>query len=495
MLDVNLNNTEPKHVERINPQITVDTSGNIVWVPSLLDYDASVFHRGKTVTNKEFNTLFLRQLYQGNYLTDSLSKFLTEHLSTAIHRKFTNTYKLVKSYIKVFTSEDWIPGEDGYSYITITAEEHGFIPIEDPTGKGMNIDTELYLLSSDGRFYEVDQLTTDPDNTVQLYTDDTDVVGFVVIRSNERSYAMSGSSINAEDINGLMPIARTALYTDLIGIPDLSGIVENAEAINKIIDGTILIGKAQNANNVLDKIGNQAITDIFETGSTVVKQATNAKNYITGGNIESKFNELNTKIDNSVNTLNETINTKVSELTQAHEEAVDEINDNLRTLNNASANHDTRIAKLQQTLLYSFNTSWSTESYAGNTTITLTNGDKFSNYDYIDVYYYSSAYTGVLHHKRFRYNYDWDTYANLSIIDSTSFSDETGDNFLDIFNRTIQFKKGATQLYIGHGSRGYLKRVVEPGYAENSGQWQPQWVYEVNNMYCIPHSIYGGKFS
>ena len=307
MLDVNLNNTEPKHVERINPQITVDTSGNIVWVPSLLDYDASVFHRGKTVTNKEFNTLFLRQLYQGNYLTDSLSKFLTEHLSTAIHRKFTNTYKLVKSYIKVFTSEDWIPGEDGYSYITITAEEHGFIPIEDPTGKGMNIDTELYLLSSDGRFYEVDQLTTDPDNTVQLYTDDTDVVGFVVIRSNERSYAMSGSSINAEDINGLMPIARTALYKDLIGTPDLSGIVENAEAINKIIDGTTLIGKAQNANNVLDKIGNQAITDIFETGSSVVKQATNAKNYVSGGNIESTFNTLTQHMNTQDTLINQSV--------------------------------------------------------------------------------------------------------------------------------------------------------------------------------------------
>ena len=103
MIDVNLNGTEPTHVERISPQITVDDSGNVIWIPGLLDYDATVFGRGKTVTNEEFNTLFLRQLYQSNYITDSLTEFLKTHLDTVIGRKFTKTYKLVKSFTKIIT--------------------------------------------------------------------------------------------------------------------------------------------------------------------------------------------------------------------------------------------------------------------------------------------------------------------------------------------------------------------------------------------------------
>lgn len=310
MLDVNLNDTEPKHVERIEPQITVDDSGNIIWVPSLLDYDASVFHRGKTVTNKEFNNLFLRQLYQGNYITDSLVKFLKDHLSTAIHRKFTSTYKLVTSYTKVFTSEDWSAvDENGYAYITVPVEEHGFKPVEDATGRGMNIDTELYLLNADGRFYEIDQITTDPDNTVQIYTDDTSVMGFVVIRSNERSYAITGATVSAEDITGLATVARTGLYTDLFGTPDLSGINVNAEAINKIVDGTTAVGNAQNTKNVTESIGGQALNIIFETGSSVVKNATTAKNYISGGGIDDKFKEVEQSIYTNTLLLQEDIRT------------------------------------------------------------------------------------------------------------------------------------------------------------------------------------------
>ena len=75
MSEANLNKVT-KHVSRINPQLSVNEFGDVIWTPCLVDYDANLFYRGKTVTNDEFNKLFLQQVYQGNYTTDSLIELL-----------------------------------------------------------------------------------------------------------------------------------------------------------------------------------------------------------------------------------------------------------------------------------------------------------------------------------------------------------------------------------------------------------------------------------
>lgn len=275
MSEANLNKVT-KHVSRINPQLSVNEFGDVIWTPCLVDYDANLFYRGKTVTNDEFNKLFLQQVYQGNYTTDSLIELLKDHLGTAIHRKFINTYKLVNSYVKTFTSDAW--GEvhdDGYYYITIPASEHGFEPLGGPSLERMNIDVELYLLNTDGRFYEIDQMYVEPDNTVSIYTDDPDVIGFVVIRTNERSYSLAAGDIHAEQVRGLAKVGLTGLYTDLnpASLPDLSGIETNATNIEKIVTGETTVPNATDASNVTTSIRGQAITDIFEPGSSVVKKA------------------------------------------------------------------------------------------------------------------------------------------------------------------------------------------------------------------------------
>lgn len=74
-------------IERIEPQINIDENGNISWVPSLVDYDASLFYRGKTITNDEFNELFLQRTYQANYLSDSLNEILNNYLNEAIKKR------------------------------------------------------------------------------------------------------------------------------------------------------------------------------------------------------------------------------------------------------------------------------------------------------------------------------------------------------------------------------------------------------------------------
>lgn len=291
MIDIELNGTEPEHVERIRPQFSVDINGKITWLPGLIDHDASAFYRGKTVTNEEFNQLFLRDVYQGNYITDSLSELFNTHLKTAIYRSFTTDFNLVPSYVKSFGLSDWgTLQSDGYYYITITAEEHGFEPDEEAEDIGrMNIDTEMYLLGTDGKFYEVTQVDTDPDNTVRIYTDDNTLSGFVVIRTNDKAYALASVEIDASQIKGLADVATSAKYTDLIDINAANGpntrISANTSSIAAIISGDTAVAEAthatnaDNASNLLSSgtIQNQPITAIFETGSIYVKNATRAK--------------------------------------------------------------------------------------------------------------------------------------------------------------------------------------------------------------------------
>lgn len=74
-------------IDRINPQINIDDAGNITWVPSFVDYDPTLFYRGKTVTNNEFNELFLQRTYQANYLADSLNELLNNYLNEAIKKR------------------------------------------------------------------------------------------------------------------------------------------------------------------------------------------------------------------------------------------------------------------------------------------------------------------------------------------------------------------------------------------------------------------------
>lgn len=304
MIDVNLNGAEPTHVDRIKPEFSIDSAGNINWLPGLIDHNAAVFHRGKTVTNDEYNTLFLKGVYQGNYTADSLKAFFKEHLSTAIGRKFENMYNLHKSYTQVFSTSDWgEKQEDGYYYITIPATVHGIQPLEQNTGVDrISVDTEMYVLDGE-KLLEISQVYVEIDNTVTLYTDDPSLTGFVIIRLNDKAFVSPGASISVSQIFDIADIAKTGAYADLKGLNDVDGpnyrLTELEKTLSQITAGELVIPKANNAieatnaTNVTGSLRNISLDDIFEPGSSIVKNATNAANAANATNAANAVDAAN----------------------------------------------------------------------------------------------------------------------------------------------------------------------------------------------------------
>lgn len=282
-------------MERLEPKMSVDASGNIIWVPAHVDYDPSIFFRGKKVTDEEFNGLFLKQAYQSNHTADSLSTFLDKHLGVAIHRRFVSSFNLAPSYVKTFTPALWGTLQpDGYYYINIPASEHGFPPNEiDEDGElsKVSIAAEMSLMSDTGQFYTVPQVEIDAENNVRVYTDDNTVAGFVIIRRSDKAFAVAAAIVDATQIQGLAPVAISARYTDLVDIDSETGpntrIAANAADITKIINGEHTVGKALKSESaeyadytkglLLDStIQGIPVSSIFEEGSSYVKTATRA---------------------------------------------------------------------------------------------------------------------------------------------------------------------------------------------------------------------------
>lgn len=277
------------HIDRIPPKMSVDEQGNVIWTPVYRDHNAAVFHRGKTVTNTEFNELFLKGAYQANYLSDTLKKFFNEHLNAAIFRSFTTGFDIVESFVKPFTTADWgAQQEDGYYYIDIPAEEHGFIA--DDTAEvleRMSIATQMFLLGADDKFYEVSQVEIDTYNNVRLYTDDNTLSGVVIIKMNDKAYTLAGEKIDASFVQGLATVGISGKYADLVDVDVPGGpntrLASLEDITQNILSGESTVPKAQQAN-VAERILSTSyiqgikVSDIFETGSNYAKNATNAVN-------------------------------------------------------------------------------------------------------------------------------------------------------------------------------------------------------------------------
>lgn len=338
MIDIKVDGIVPEHVDRLTPQMSVDASGKITWVPGFIDYNANNFYRGKQIDYKEFNELLLKSVYQGNYLTDSLNTLVNDYLGQAIYSTFTNAFKLSPSYIKVFGVTDWSePDEDGYYTITIPASEHGFEIAGENVLDRMNIDTELYLLDSNNNFYEVSQVLVDTQNNVTIYTDDNTLVGFVVIRTNDKAYRIADTTtVPVANIIGLANVAKTGKATDLIDYTKSDGtgisdrITRNANNINNIILGTTEVAKATDAKNAQyatnllasGNIQNIPISNIFEEGSSVVRQARKAAQDLNGNDIASTYatktalNTLQLNVNSSITTLQNNVDTALKKTIQ-----------------------------------------------------------------------------------------------------------------------------------------------------------------------------------
>lgn len=298
------------YLKRLTPQFSINTAGKVSWKPGLIDYNPNIFYRGKTVTNDEFNNLFMRQGTQSNYTADSLAELINNKLATIIRRQVSNDFNLVTSYIKVFTQETWGTLQaDGYYYISIPATEHGFIKDSTSTDSTVDVSIQMCLLdTTTGLFFDVDQIEVDDENNVKIYTDDNTLTGFVVIGINSKAYAITNTYIDASQITGLADVATTGDYNDLVNTPTAT-IAGHTTELNNIKNGTTVVAHATLADtadlaNYLSadsKIQGIKISDIFETGSSVVKKATEADNYnTTSGTIKTKFDSLAKDVQNTL---------------------------------------------------------------------------------------------------------------------------------------------------------------------------------------------------
>ena len=251
MIDVNIDGALPEKLDRITPQLSVNKDGSINWTPAYTDHDAAAFFRGKTLSPEEYNTALIKQMVQANYLSDSLSDFFNKQLSTVIYNNFINKFNLERSYIKTFFKEDWgEQQEDGYWYLTIPASVHGFeLASEDQDiYERMNIDANMYILDHKGKFKEVSQVDVDTANEVRLFTDDNTLTGFVVVRTNDKAYALAEGYIQAHQLTGLATVATSGKYADLVDINAADGpntkIRANATRIQQLINGEDAEGNA-----------------------------------------------------------------------------------------------------------------------------------------------------------------------------------------------------------------------------------------------------------
>ena len=287
MIDVEMNGNAPEHIDRLKPHIGVSASGRITWVPGFVDHNANLYARGKQITSEEFNEALLKNIFQGNYLADTLNEFFNEHLGTAIFNTFKSAYNLVPSYTKTFDSTDWgVRQDDGYYYITIPASEHGIaVDPEKPPTDRMNINVEMYLLDAGNNFYQISQVIIDDENTVTIYTDNNTAAGFIVIRDNDKSYTSPEERIDIAQIIGLPEVARTGEYTDLVGLTNPEGtgpddrINRNTKNISSILSGDTTVPKtkdAEYAQNLLGTIRNIPIENIFVEGTSIVQKAKTA---------------------------------------------------------------------------------------------------------------------------------------------------------------------------------------------------------------------------
>ena len=308
------------------PEISVDGLGQVKWTAPALDYNSEIFYRGKTVTNTEFNELFLKQTAQSNYGIDSFKKFLTEIFPQAVYRQVKSKFNFDSSYIRPFVSEDWRAISEDEYYIQIPVSEHGF-DIDTEITSSPNIEVEMYAFDPvKNSFYRVNQVSINEDNTVVLYSDIVDLIGYVIIRINRKVYAIaSQEKIDASQISGLANVALTGDYNDLLNSPN-AFIEKNTNDIQKIIDGSTPVAKAQSADtvNYITKdttFNNIAFTDIFEEGSSYVKNATQAKDYDTqAGTIKEKFDSL---VNLQEETKKEIIDTLIPKITEVENNITD----------------------------------------------------------------------------------------------------------------------------------------------------------------------------
>lgn len=306
-------------IDRIPPDMHVDEKGNIVWTPRLIDFNAAAYTRGHVVTADEFNTELIKQTYQGNYNTDTISVLigLYNDLKVDVSNKAnTANTNAATALSRVNIAEANSIEALGTANTALSTSEDALADVQ----AAVSASTEAVTIAEN---------TINIAETAKALSEDaSDKADAAVLDAEEAMRIAEGAdavAIGAEDIaNEAKQIAETA--------NNISN-VANTNASNAV-----------NTANAASQTANEAKS----TASTAAYSA---------GNAVTTANTANTNASAALNTANTANTTSATALTKASE-AITTANTAVTTANaakeesaNAISVADTASAKIEQAIL------------------------------------------------------------------------------------------------------------------------------------------------
>lgn len=306
-------------IDRIPPDMHIDEKGNIVWTPRLIDFNAAAYTRGHVVTADEFNTELIKQTYQGNYNTDTISVLIglyndlkTDVTDTANTANTNASEALAKAIIAEYNSTEAVnTANDAF-----TTSTEALSDVQTAVNASVNAITtaENALNISESAMFLAENASDRADVAI-LDAEEA-------VRIAETADAVA---IGAEDIaNEAKQIAEAANNTSNTANTNASNAVNTANAAS------------------------QTANEAKSTASTAAYSA---------GNAVTTANTANTNASTALNTANTANTTSATALTKANE-AVTTANATITTANaakeesaNAISVADTASAKIEQAVL------------------------------------------------------------------------------------------------------------------------------------------------
>jgi hypothetical protein len=306
-------------IDRIPPDMHVDEEGNIVWTPRLIDFNAAAYTRGHVVTADEFNTELIKQTYQGNYNTDTISVLIGLYNDLKIdvsNKANTANTNAATALSRVNIAEANSIEALGTANTALSISEDALADVQ----AAISASTEAVTIAEN---------TINIAETAKALSEDaSDKANAAVLDAEEAMRIAEGAdavAIGAEDIaNEAKQIAETANNTSNTA---------NANASNAV-----------NTANAASQTANEAKS----TASTAAYSA---------GNAVTTANTANTNASTALDTANTANTTSATALTKASE-AVTTANTAVTTANaakeesaNASNVANTASAKIEQAVL------------------------------------------------------------------------------------------------------------------------------------------------
>ena len=306
-------------IDRIPPDMHVDEKGNIVWTPRLIDFNAAAYTRGHVVTADEFNTELIKQTYQGNYNTDTISVLI-------------GLYNALKV---------------------------------DVTGKADTANTNAATALSRVNIAEANSIEAlGTANTALSTSEDALADVQAAVSASTEAITIAKNTINiAETAKALSEDASDKADAAVLDAEEAMRIAEGADAVAIGAEDIANEAKqiAEAANNTSNTANTNASTAV-NTANAASQTANEAKSTAStaaysAGNAVTTANTANTNASAAFNTANTANTTSATALTKANE-AVTTANTAVTTANAAkeeSANAinvaDTASAKVEQAVL------------------------------------------------------------------------------------------------------------------------------------------------